>query len=150
MRGRVYFQADRFQKRKLINPADASQQFEIVIRFVGGDFAVGGNFYGAREKRGARVARIADAFADAGTPGDPGSLECVLQQQRNVETVETQLTGEALDAEKFRGDVPWNQNESSDWPAPDSDKDRQPTGAQGWRFRRQASAGAPPAARGWR
>src|SRR5579862_4902552 len=61
------------------------EKLEVVIGFVGGNFAGFGNGDGACEEKRAAVAGVTDALRNAGAPGEPGGGESVLEEDGDVE-----------------------------------------------------------------
>jgi len=67
-----------------IDPAGAAQEFKIVKLFVCRYFAGpwNGNLLG--QQQAAPIARVADAFRNAGAPSEPSGIKGVLEQQGDV------------------------------------------------------------------
>ena len=61
------------------------QQFEIVMRFVFGDFAVSRHPNRFREQRTARIPGISDALGNARAPRQPRGIKRILQKHGDVE-----------------------------------------------------------------
>jgi hypothetical protein len=66
-------------------PASAVEKLEVVIGFVGGNFAGFGHGDGPSEEERAAIAGVADALGDASAPDKPGGGESVLEEDGHVE-----------------------------------------------------------------
>jgi hypothetical protein len=66
------------------------------------DFARLGNGNRFRQEETAAIACIADPLANACAPGEPRSIESILQQKRHVEFLSAQFRGQPFAAEDSR------------------------------------------------
>lgn len=78
-RGIGNLQRDVVDFRQGVEPARATNKFQIVELFVGRNFAGPGDGDGFSEERAAGVASVADALRNSGAPGKPCGVEGVLQ-----------------------------------------------------------------------
>ncbi len=60
------------------------EKLEVVIRFVGGNFARFGDGDRTGEEERAAIAGVADALGNAGAPHEPGGGESVLEEDGDV------------------------------------------------------------------
>ena len=77
-------------------PSGAAEQFEVVVRLVIRRLAFCRNRNRSRQKPASPIARVADALGYAGPPGDPRSVEGVLEKQRRIEFLAAKLGGQPL------------------------------------------------------
>ena len=95
-------QADAIVLRKRVENPGAVQEFQIVEAFVARDFAAARDRDGAGQQQSAAIARIADAFRDAGGISNGGGFESVLQEDRAIEVfARERAPGGPLFAERF-------------------------------------------------
>ena len=81
-RGFDAFQTNSGVRGQMLDHAGAAKKFQIIEAFVTGDVARFGDRNGVGEQQATAVALVADAFRDAGQPGDQSGVEGVLEQER--------------------------------------------------------------------
>ncbi len=83
-----------------IDPAGATEEFEVIKLFVRRNFAGFGNRNGPGEEEAARIASVPDSLWDMGVPGEPGGIESVLEKESHVQIASTQIFDQQFPAPK--------------------------------------------------
>ena len=81
---------------KRINPACTAKEFQIVKLLVCRDLTGLGNGHRLRKQKTAAISGVADAFRNIRSPGEPGGVKRVLEQDGNVEFLRTKFVRQPL------------------------------------------------------